>query len=73
MEELKKRIKELRGELNDMLNDLDGCDRAKLLELSQELNGLISQYMMESQGRSSTCDPHEKAREISNMPGQARD
>jgi hypothetical protein len=44
-----KYIEELREELNTIVDDMESCDREKLLEVSQRLDKAILVYIEEEQ------------------------
>ena len=44
-----KCIEELREELNTIVDDMESCDREKLLEVSQKLDRVILLYIEEEQ------------------------
>ncbi len=44
-----KCIEELREELNTIVDDMESCDREKLLEVSQRLDKAILVYIEEEQ------------------------
>ncbi|WFA08563.1 Spo0E family sporulation regulatory protein-aspartic acid phosphatase [Tissierella sp. Yu-01] len=46
-----KYIEELRNELNTIVDDIERCDRDKLLEVSQNLDRVILEYIEEMNKR----------------------
>lgn len=50
MVELRKRMEGLRRELNELMKNLDACDKERLLEVSRELDVVINTYVRMEQG-----------------------
>lgn len=48
--ELRKRMEGLRRELNELMKNLDACDKERLLEVSRELDVVINTYVRMEQG-----------------------
>lgn len=53
MIEKKKRMEELREQLNRLVDDIDSCDMDKLLNISQEMDKIIYEYIIEEKKQSS--------------------
>ena len=45
VQDIKEYMEVLRKELNDLMEDLDNCDRLKLLETSRALDKVICEYI----------------------------
>ncbi len=45
MKVLKECMEALRNELNDIMDDIDNCDRLKLLETSKKMDNIICEYL----------------------------
>ena len=45
MEQFKKRMEDMRSELNKLMEEIDTCDKGRLLELSRELDKIIIEYI----------------------------
>lgn len=50
MVELRKRMEELRRELNKLMENFDTCDKKRLLKVSRELDMVINTYVRMEQG-----------------------
>jgi uncharacterized coiled-coil protein SlyX len=48
--ELRKRMEELRRELNKLMENFDTCDKKRLLKVSRELDMVINTYVRMEQG-----------------------
>jgi hypothetical protein len=48
--ELRKRMEGLRRDLNELMKNLDACDKERLLEVSRELDVVINTYVRMEQG-----------------------
>ncbi|WP_246579204.1 aspartyl-phosphate phosphatase Spo0E family protein [Alkaliphilus flagellatus] len=45
MKGINKRIEELRKQLNELVDGIDSCGEEKILEVSQELDKVIYEYI----------------------------
>lgn len=45
MEKIKKSIEELRGKFNELMDQVDDCNKEGLLESSRELDDVICEYI----------------------------
>lgn len=45
MKAIKKRMEELRKQLNELVDGIDSCGEEKVLEVSQELDKVICEYI----------------------------
>ena len=45
MKAIKKRIEELRKQLNELVDSIDSCSEENVLEVSQELDKVICEYI----------------------------
>lgn len=45
MKAIKKCMEELRNQLNELVDSIDSCSEEKVLEISQELDKVICEYI----------------------------